>query len=178
MIVQVISSTPSSLLIIPRRQIIAPNSIYFHPQFSSSLKSTNYLRQKNITCSAANNNPTITNQVFSFSINIISSVYYKHNLFKWLQRSEDVVKEKSVSVVLLAGGKGKRMGVRLIFFYLFFNIWFSIFLLLKFVSTNVPMQIHRVKLWPLSVNYQLFIFSLFIMVSLHTQFLAARIIII
>lgn len=34
--------------------------------------------------------------------------------------SQVVVKEKSVSVILLAGGKGKRMGVSYYYFLLFF----------------------------------------------------------
>lgn len=91
MIVDVIS--PSLLI---HRQIPSSNSIYFPsihppPRFSSLTNSssfpkpkTNYFRHKSIISSSS---APITNQ-----------------------RSEYVVKEKSVSVVLLAGGKGKRMG--------------------------------------------------------------------
>lgn len=49
--------------------------------------------------------------------------------------SQVVVKEKSVSVILLAGGKGKRMGVSYYYFLLFFLslnscliLWYVLFI--------------------------------------------------
>nr|GEV04470.1 2-C-methyl-D-erythritol 4-phosphate cytidylyltransferase, chloroplastic [Tanacetum cinerariifolium] len=90
MIVNVIS--PSSSLLIPR-QIPSSNSISIHPQFSSLL---NY----------SSSSPKTTKN--NFRLSIISSSANNSTITN--QRSEYVVKEKSVSVLLLAGGKGKRMG--------------------------------------------------------------------